>query len=300
MLDLPARFIRTIHGTFGDEGRAWLERLPSLLSHYAARWQLQLLSPFALSYNYVVAATRADGTPVVLKLGVPNSELLTEIAALQLFDGRGAARVIEADPDGGALLIERLMPGTTLATIDDDEQATAIAIQVMQRLWQPLPADHPFPSLRRWTRAIGRHRESFGGAGPLPAPLFERAERLLDELLESEPAPVLLHGDLHHENILHAGNDRWLAIDPKGAAGDPAFEVGTFLHNRLPKQIDSPATQRLLDRRVSQLAEGLGIDRERVLAWGVTHAVLSAVWSVEDDTPWQRTIACGEVLAGMI
>ncbi len=237
---------------------------------------------------------------MVLKLGVSNPELLNEIAALRIFDGRGAARPLESDPRGGALLLDRLMPGTTLATLENDDEATAIAIQVMRRLWQPLPVSHPFPTLRQWTRAIRRHRESFGGAGPLPALLFERAERLLDDLLESAPAPVLLHGDLHHENILRAGADRWLAIDPKGVAGDPAFEVGALLHNGLPERSDAAATRRLLERRVSQLAEGPGIERERVLAWGVTHAILSAVWSIADGTPWQRAVVCGEVLAGMM
>lgn len=299
-LDLPPRFVATVRGAFGEAGHAWLDRLPALLSNYAAQWQLTLESPFPLSYNYVVAATRADGTPAVLKLGVPNSEVDTESAALRIFDGRGAVRLLESDPDGGALLIERLTPGTTLAMLADDDEATAIATQVMRRLWQPLLVSHPFPSLRQWTRAIREHRESFGGAGPLPAPLFERAERLLDDLLESQPTPVLLHGDLHHENILRAGDERWLAIDPKGIAGDPAFEVGPLLYNRLPPVIDAPAGRHLLARRVSRLAEELALDRERVLMCGVVACVLSACWSIEDRTPWQHTVACGEVLAGLM
>ncbi|WP_026370474.1 aminoglycoside phosphotransferase family protein [Kallotenue papyrolyticum] len=294
--DLPPTFVRAVTGAFGAAGHAWLTRLPVLLPHYAERWSLRLGAPFALAYNYVVAATRADGTPAVLKLGVPTAELIAEIAALRCFAGHGAARLLAADPDGGALLLERLLPGTPLAHLDDDEQATLHAIVVMRRLWRPLPAEHAFATLAHWTRALRRATPNML-AGKLPPSLLERAQRLCDELLRMQASPVLLHGDLHHHNILRATRAPWLAIDPKGLAGEPAFEVGPLLYNRLPPLRDATAVRRCLARRVELLAQGLPLDRERILAWGLVQAALSLVWSITDNADWQPAAACCMALA---
>src|SRR5437016_893861 len=95
---------------YGAAGAAWLERLPAILAECAGRWAVTVGPPFGLSYNYVAPAVRADGAAAVLKVGFPCRELMTEMAALQLFDGRGIARLLEVDPDQGALLLERLEP----------------------------------------------------------------------------------------------------------------------------------------------------------------------------------------------
>ena len=85
MIPLPRTFILNIENSFEEEGRAWLQALPSLLNQAAARWGLTLGAPFLLSYNYVCAAKNADGVDVVLKVGVPNPELTSEIEALHLY-----------------------------------------------------------------------------------------------------------------------------------------------------------------------------------------------------------------------
>jgi len=111
-------------------------------------------------------------------------------------------------------------------------------------------------------------------------------------------APVLLHGDLHHENILAATRQPWLAIDPKGIVGEPAYEVGALLRNRLDA---APDLRPLQARRLDQLAEALQLDRQRLLSWSVAQAVLSAWWSYEDHgRGWEPMIAYAEVLAGLM
>ena len=285
---------------YGLDGAAWLERLPALLADYERRWSLTILPPFAnLSYNYVAPAIRADGSEAVIKLGFPSRELPAEIAALRYYDGRGIVRLLEADPDQGAQLLERLRPGTLLVSLDDDEQATAIAAQVMRKLWRPAPPAPVFPTVARWAEGMGRLRACFGGAtGPFPRTLVEQAESLFAELLGSMAAPVLLHGDLHHENILAAQREPWLALDPKGVIGEPAYEVGALLRNPLPRLLVMPQPGRVQARRVDQLAEALGFDRERIRGWGLAQAVLSAWWSYEDgDSDWRPAIACAELLA---
>ena len=191
---LSENFTQTIIEVHGDKGRVWLNELPSLLADCTQRWSLTLQPPFNLSYNYVAPAIRADGTEVVLKVGVPNPELLTEIAALQFDEGRGMARLLETEPERGILLLERLRPGTTLATLADDRQATTIAAGVMRQLWRPLLPDHPFPSVVKWAKGLERLRQHYqGGTGPFPAYLVEAAERLFADLIASmaEPPPEM-------------------------------------------------------------------------------------------------------------
>ncbi len=108
-------------------------------------------------------------------------------------------------------------------------------------------------------------------------------------------APVLLHGDLHHDNILSADREPWLAIDPKGVVGEAEYEVGAFVRNRL---FAGPKPEMLLARRVDQFVDELGFDRERIVGWSLAQAVLSAWWSFEDSGHvWNEAIACAELLA---
>jgi streptomycin 6-kinase len=319
---IPDTLARTTVELYGPSGVEWLRRLPALLAEYGARWlgttgdqwSTAIGPPFEpLSYNYVAPAVRADGTPAVLKLGVPNPELRTEIEALRIFDGRGAVRLLAADPEGGALLLERLSPGEPLATLLRDERAaasderalasdaraTSIAARLMSQLWRPAPTDGPFPTVARWAAGLQRLRGHFGGGtGPFPANLIEKAEALFAQLIDSMAPPVLLHGDLHHHNILSAGRQPWLALDPKGVLGEPAYEAGAFLRNPLPWLLDQPDPRRILSRRLDQLAGDLGLDRARLLGWGLAQAVLSAWWSFEDHGHgWHDALTCAELLA---
>ncbi len=295
---IPANFTQCMVELHDDAGVAWLDRLPALLAVCEQRWGLTVGPPFPLSYNYVAPAVRADGGAVVLKVGFPGDELLREIEALRLYDGHGIARLLEADRDQGAFLLERLAPGTPLAHLRDDERMTSIAAQVMKELWRPAPAEHGLTPLAEWVDGIERLRLEFaGGTGPFPRHLVEQAESLFAELLASMATPVVLHGDLHHENILQAERQPWLAIDPKGLVGEPAYEVGPLLYNQLPEPFDPSTTRRILSRRMDQLAEELSLDRRRIQAWAFAQSVLSAWWSYEDHGHgWEPTLALAEVM----
>jgi streptomycin 6-kinase len=296
---LPEDFRRRVVGAFGAAGAAWLQRLPSVLDDVTSRWGITLMDPFEdMAYNFVAPATRIDGTEVVLKVGVPERELLTETAALRAFDGCGAARLLDAAPELGALLLERLQPGQPVLGLRDDESATAVAIEVMRRLWRPAPRDAIFPLVQDWAGGLGRLRERFeGGTGPFPKRLIETAEGLFRELLRSMNETVLLHGDLHHWNILSAEREPWLAIDPKGVIGDPAYEVGAWLRNPFPEILTMARPREMIARRLDRLAVGLRFDRDRLRSWGVAQAVLSAWWSYEDgDEDWRAGLTCAELI----
>jgi len=296
-MQLPTSFLQTIQEVFPDRGAIWLAELPALIARFEQRWSLVVAAPFSnLTYNFVAPVRRADGSGAVLKLGVPNKEINTEIEALRLYAGQGMARLLASDPEQGALLLERLQPGTSLLNVADDAAATVAAGQVMRQLRQPLPPEHPFPTVEKWAAGLARLREQFGGGtGPLPEPLVSQAEGLFRDLLASSAAPVLLHGDLHHDNILAAERAPWLALDPKGVAGEPAYEVGALMRNPRPH----PAA--VLARRASILSEMLEIDRGRILAWSLAQAVLSAWWSIEDKGHgWEDAIAVAEQIRSLL
>lgn len=303
---IPAAFARTIRAVHGAAGVAWLDQLPALMAEMAQRWHVQVGPPFALSYNFVAPGVRDDGLPVVLKLGIPSPLLEREIAALRIYAGRGAVRLLEAEPARGCLLLERLRPGSLLADLGDDERATGIAAGVMEQLWRPLPGRHPFPDVVEWSSSLRRLRQNFaGGTGPLPARWVATAERLFSELIASSGEPVLIHADLHHFNILAAdetaGCGTWLALDPHGVAAEREYEVGALLRNPFAQLPPLTELRTLQARRVDLLAERLGFDRQRVVGWGIAQAVLSACWDLEDHgVGWERALGYAEALAPLL
>ena len=130
--------------------------LPDMIEEASARWGLTDIQPSSnLSYNFVAFAKRPSTTPlygsaqdeVVLKMGVPESEMRSEMAALRLFNGEGACKLIDYDEEKYWMLLEHLKPGMMLSTLEDDEEATHIAADLMQKIWRPiehvtLPENH--------------------------------------------------------------------------------------------------------------------------------------------------------------
>jgi streptomycin 6-kinase len=180
-----------------------------------------------------------------------------------------------------------------LSTLEDDEQATTIAASVMRRIWRPVREPHGFPTVADWGRGFARHLSLYGDASPIPRGLFERGRALYHELAASAAPPVLLHGDLHHDNILSATREPWLAVDPKGLMGEPAYETGAFLRNPHKRLAALPDARSLLARRIALLAEALEIERARIHGWGLATAVLSACWTFEDGPDGDASIALG-------
>jgi streptomycin 6-kinase len=300
---IPDEFAEFVADYWGAEGAAWLAALPALLAEAGRRWGLTPLPPFAgLTYNYVTPVTRSDGLPAVLKAGMPGDEFRASIAFLRLCEGRGAVRLLESDSDRCVMLIEQAFPGAPLARLVDDDAATAIGADVMREFWRPAPPAHPFPTVADWFEAFAHVRAKYGGAsGPLPEATLAHAETLVRELLASAPYERLMHGDLHHDNIVSAQREPWLVIDAKGLVGDPGYETGPFINNPYGRMETWPNPARNFARRADILAERLSYPRARILAWGFTQAVLSAAWHVEDDSNrFGPAIARAEVLATLL
>ena len=229
-----------------------------------------------------------------MKLGVPGVDFVRELEALRAYGGRGAVMLLKADPTRGAMMLESVKPGRTLSEIRSDEEATGIATSVMRSLWCAAPEQHPFAVMSEFEGGVEWLRTCLANKrGPIPATLVSRAEGLLRELAGSLADPVLLHGDLHHDNILSAERVPWLAVDPKGVVGDPAYDVGPFLYNHL-FETDSPAN--VLRRRVDQMSEELGFERDRIVGAAIPRAVLAAWPSGSSGEPWQDPLRCAQLL----
>jgi streptomycin 6-kinase len=303
MFTVSEVFRQRIVSTWGERGREWLDRLPTLISRCTERWRLSVQSRVpVLSYSFGAYVVTADGEEAILKIGVPNSELWTEIEALRLFQGGPIVDLIEADRRLGALLLRRVVPGIPLSTVEGDEEATEIAAHLICELPVPEPSDHAFPTIDHWALAFDGLRARFDGkTGPLPGRMVQKAEWLLRDLQASRPGRMLLHGDLHHGNILSGGEGRWVAIDPKGVIGDPAYEAARLQHNPIPRFLSMDRPRRVAQRRVEILASILREDCSRLLARAFFDAVLAACWSIEDDgDDWQYFLACAELLDEMV
>jgi len=276
---------------------AWLDSIASMVEAAAERWSLTVLPAFdGLSYNYVAPAIRANGTPCVLKVSFPGSDFDHELAATRAFNGHMCARLLEADPDTATTLLEHVEPGTMLHTLGDDEAEVSIAAAIMRGLRCPPPEGHDFPQASDWLAAAL-------APDALPARKREMAwiPRALDRITEiaagAEPE-YLLHGDLHHMNILSGQREPWLAIDPHGVVGDAAWEIAPFLFNNL-SQIAMADRPRIIRRRADQFADELEMDRMRVYAWSAVRCIQSAFWSLVDSRIDDElgALVAGEALA---
>lgn len=296
-MNLPADFIRNICHSFGATGEQWLRDLPALLDEAAEKWGLTIGEPLLLSFNYVTAAKRADGTDVVLKIGVIDREFISELTALRHFNGDGCVRLLEADDEKCMFVLERLKPGEMLLSLADDDKRTEIACEVMSHLWRPAPPGLPLIQLSDWFAQLSKLRPRYGGGtGPFPKTLVEQVESLLPELFAASEPFALLHGDFHHFNILSSGRG-WLAIDPKGVIGPKGYECGPLLTNPYPNFPYQPDAVRQTKRRIAILSERLGLPREHIREWGLCHALLSAWWDLtEADTGGEYALACAEMI----
>jgi len=294
MLSIPPAVAETIVGIHKDAGREWLATAPGRIAALAREQGFRLHPPFeGLSQAYVAPVTLADGRAAVLKAQPPHDEASSELAALAAWNGAGAVRLLWSDPKGAFALLEHVRPGITLETVPEDDEATQLAAGVMRRLCVAPPSEPALIPLAHWGGAFGRYRARYPSSGPLPVGLVSAAEAAWDKMLASSPEPRLLHGDLHHGNIL-AADGEWLAIDPKGVVGDPAFEPSALFfnpHDRLAACGDVPA---LVARRLHLLSDALALDRGRIAAWAFARCVLSMCWTIEDNAslrPWMLDVS---------
>jgi streptomycin 6-kinase len=277
---------------FGETGRAWIDALPDLAAGLLGRWQLQPDgAPTCGAWALVLPVVRADATPAVLKLQPVTDHTVGEPDALRAWNGNGAVRLLDHDPESGSMLLERLDADRSLATVRDDLAALQILSELLARLSAvPAPAgmrrlsDFGADLLDRAPRALTLASE------PSQHRLIQACASALEEVL-SEAGDRLVHEDLHFDNILGPLPDDqrepWLAIDPNPVAGDPGFALLAALHNRWEEAVATGDLPRAIRRRFDLMTDILGLDRSRATAWTLARVLQNALWDVEhDDTMW--------------
>jgi streptomycin 6-kinase len=271
-------FENNIRLIYGEKGEQWLKDLPCLIAQLAAQWNLKDLKVYPdLTYNYVLKGQQEEH-PIVLKVGIDFPALRAEYAALQAFKGYEIVSVIDADLDQGAILLHRAIPGETLVSLfpREDLEALEIACQSAVLLHQAsIPVDYSFPLLGDWLKIIDREWE-------LPSSQLNLARKLKNDLLENSKSQALLHGDLHHGNILSDG-EKWVVIDPKGVIGDPLYDMtGCLLREPFEELMQQPDVFDLLNQRMEFVAHFTQKPLKEIWEWTYVQTVMSTCWSLED------------------
>ena len=246
------------------------------------RWSIS--SAFFLAdtpSSIVHRVTLKDGSPAILKRLKPRGiGELPGMTFLEWRDGHGAVRILQKKDtdclleDAGDLTLRtyRLQHG--------EDAANAIICEVIQKLHAPGKAPHgELTPLAQHFRSLFARTE-IEASERLQEPLRYCAE-ITRELLAHQETPRPLHGDLHHDNIVTGGARGWLAIDPQGLIGDPAYDVANIFGNplnALPEIVDPQRIKRLCDI----FSETLGCAKEKVLRYAIAHAGVSICWSLDD------------------
>ncbi len=276
------------------------QNIPDILTSLSARWHLtniRPLVPVQCNNNYVAVAYSAQyKTDVVVKILIANTR---EPEALKLFNGNGCVTLLDYDPDTRGLLLEYIKPGTTLRTLfpEHDSQAISIAAQLVQKLHTKnlMAHAHSFPTINQWLDVLHTTKSK-----KIPAHLLTKAQQLSATLLALKQKLYLLHGDLHHENILQRGQE-WIAIDPKGVIGPLEYEVGRFIMNPIPDLLEQSNVAAIINNRIATFSNIFGFEQHRLRDWTFVQAVLSACWTEQGGSEdfFNYFIRCANTLENL-
>ena len=295
MLDhLPQKFREVILGAFREEGRNWLLRLPEIVAEIEQNWSLKVHAPVPnLSYHYV-APCEVEAGEAVLKIGFPGEAayILNELKMLKFLDGSSVNKLLRFDEKRFAFLLEKLTPGENLKTIfrGDETRAVDEAIKVMRKFWRVAPKDNNFPKLEDWFQGFEKAEKT-----EFDKSYIAKARKFFDELTESK-RKILLHGDFHHENILSATREPFLAIDPKGIVGDIGYDIAIFLINHARWLEGAPNLREKLAEATQKFAVAFEIEPNNLRKWAFAHMVLSAWWTFEENCDnWRNELAFAKI-----
>ncbi|MBV7690614.1 3'-kinase [Limnobaculum sp. M2-1] len=256
------------------------------LRDYLTLWQLtEDGEPFHTHSSWLQRVCY-DNRPAMLKIAL-SAEERRGSQLMMLWDGRGAARVLRQG--GDAILLEYLSGEQSLVKMameNQDDQATCIICQVVNQLHsQPIAPYAELVSLSERFKSLSLAAEELGG-------VFSQAESVAARLFAQPQDITILHGDIHHGNILDAGERGWLAIDPKGLLGERGFDFANIFCN--PRADIATSAQRFF-RRLEIVTETANIERNRLLAWIISWSTLSAAWFIEEGGNPETPLAVAQL-----
>lgn len=282
-VEIPPALAASYATSFGEAGWAWIAALPALVAEVLDRWELRRDgAPRSGAASLVVPVVGKDGARAVVRLQLPRAETAAALAGLQAWDGRGMVRLLDHDPGTGTMLLERLDGARTLASVEDDTAATQLLGELHARLLT-VPAAPGLPHLGDVAATMLEQvpRAVVGLADPAERSLLRDWASVVAELV-GEPGDRMLHWDLHHDNVLAAQREPWLAIDPEPLVGDPGFDLWPALDSRWGEVVAGGDPGRVVRRRFDQLTEVLELDRERASGWTLGRLLQNALWDLED------------------
>lgn len=277
-MHLNPTFVSNIRDLYGETGGAWLKDLSSLLARLGEKWNFRFLTVMPhLTYNFVgLAEMMETAETAVLKMAPGGKNIETEVQWLGCFS-QAVPKVYWHDETHHAFLMEKLEPGQSLKTLvkaGDDDAATRIICRTIRELHSHQQKGAEFKHLSELAKSLSVLKNRLDNS------MASKAESLFRELTADRTQDVVLHGDLHHDNILSSGST-WKVIDPHGYVGDPVFEVGSMIYN-FWDCFPHSSIAHVVERRLHILAEELPFDPQRIKSWVFCKTALSIAWTVED------------------
>jgi streptomycin 6-kinase len=212
----------------------------------------------------ILAFGQRDDQQVVLKVIRNRGDEWESAEILDAFQGNGVVRVY--DSVEGAMLLERLTPGHSLASMavsGADDDATGVLAATINAM-SPRRLPYAVPTVHDWGKGFERYAASRDTQ--IPKHLLSAAHQVYAELCQSQTCVRLLHGDLHHGNVLLDAQRGWVAVDPKGVIGEIEYEVGAALRNPSDRP-DLFADPTVIQSRVERFTRELGLDTSRTQSW---------------------------------
>lgn len=284
IMQLNPIFLSNIHNICGDVGKLWLTELPKTIQRLSKQWHFDFLHPlFNLSYCFVgLVKMQENGQTAVLKMACESiGAVEREVAWLQSMV-QGVPLVYAYDEAHNAYLMEHLVPGESLKALvqaGHDDMATHIICDVIKSLQSTsLSADSlSTVSFKHLSELIVDFNHLDGVCDPK---VLSKAKSLFHDLTTDRSYDVILHGDLHHGNIISCG-EGWKAIDPHGYVGDPVAEVGAMIRNPYDGFLGERPQKDMIARRIDIMKDELSFDLEKMKAWMFCITVLSVAWTFE-------------------
>ena len=274
MIEVPAGF-RAMPRWWHD-GTDWLDVLPRLVAEQCDVWELRPDGGVRHGSNALVVPVRRGAERLALRMSPPGDDVAREAATLRFWDGRGTVRLVEADPERRAQLLEWIDPGTSLESVPLPDTPAIIAA-VLRRLAVPAPPDVACTGEVIATEAESWSQRWSALGAPGPARLLASALAAAGDVHDPVTTGLAVNADLHFGQILQARREPWLVVDPVLLRGDIDYDLARLLWSRLDEHPDDRAVRDYL----AAVVEAAELDLERAERLVVVRAMSYLLWGLE-------------------
>ena len=293
MIVVPERFVKDTVEREGENGRSWINNIPSLVESLCVKWGLAVDGALMHGYFGLVVPVKWGDEACVLKVSWQTRETQDEAAALRAWEGQGAVKLLAHEPEAGAMLLERL-DFNRLLRDKPIAEAVVVAGQLLRRL--AILVAGGFRQLSEVAPMIGDSlAERWEANGrPFSQTVLERSQFYATEL-SGQTAARLVNWDIHYENVLAGEREAWLVVDPKVVIGDPEYGLAQLLFTRLEDmQADGGLAYHF--QRLVEVAE---VDDDLARAWTLVRVVDYWLWALSMGFT-EDPVRCGVIVDWLV